>query len=94
MREYIPDGYGLSRYRIRELYAFCRQYGEYTCESEKRLIIERIALEAADGNDIMCKALLRNVTEGVPFVSIDVPCSVATFSRMRRHFFYLLDKET
>lgn len=29
MRTYIHDNYGISGYRYRELYAFCRQYGEW-----------------------------------------------------------------
>ena len=90
MREYIPEGYGLQKYRIRELYAFCRQYADHP--PSKRYVIEKAAFEASDGSEIMRKALLKNVTEGTPLKSIDVPCGTATFSRLRKRFFWLLDK--
>lgn len=89
MREYIPKS-GLTKYRIRELYAFCRQYEQKP--SDKRKKIEAAALVAADGNEIIYEALMRNVTQGIAFSALDVPCSKNTFSKTRQKFFLLLDK--
>ena len=128
MREYIPDGYGLSRNRMKELRAFCFQYDEwrqkradcYTIGSptisdmprggattsivERKAIeaqkysdkidkIERAALKASDGSEMLYKCLIKCVTRGIRFEHMDVPCGRAQFYSMRRLFFCLLDKE-
>lgn len=55
--------------------------------------IEGSARKAAEGSEVMYKALIRNVTRGVTYEHLDVPCGRRQFYNMRRLFFWLLDKE-
>ena len=50
-------------------------------------LIEQTALETAP--DIY-KMLLKNVTEGVTYIYMDVPCGKEYFYKKRREFFYRL----
>lgn len=105
MREYIPDGYGLSKNRMKELYAYCKQYDEWlrmTASSdatvqmkakEKVEKIENAAHEASGKNTVLYKCLLKCVTQGIAYEYMDVPLGRAQFYKMRRLFFFLLDKE-
>ena len=123
MRTYVHDNYGISGYRYRELYAFCRQYSEWKlalsqCYSlqgpvphaarsggvndptsaaamraeqyQKNIaMIERTVQEAAPE---IAQALLKAVTDGIPYEWLDVPMGRRQFYNARRKFFYLLDK--
>lgn len=129
MSEYIPDGYGLSRNRMKELRAFCFQYDEWrqkrndcyfvgspivsdmprggatTSATERKAIeaqkysdkidkIERSALKASDGSEVLYHCLIRCVTRGIMYERLGtVPCGRRQFYNMRRLFFWLLDKE-
>lgn len=51
--------------------------------------IRRAAMEAEHG---IYKQLLRNVTQGVPYEHMQVPCGRRFFFEARRRFFWILDK--
>ena len=53
-------------------------------------VIERTALEAAPG---MHEQLMKNVTEGIPYEYMAVPCGRRQFYDCRRKFFYLLSEK-
>ena len=50
-------------------------------------LIEWAADEAGDN---IQRWLIKNVTEGIPYEWMDVPCGRRQFYEMRRYFFYLL----
>ena len=50
-------------------------------------LIDQTAREAADE---LAPYLIRNVTRGIPYDCLGVPCGVNQFGKMRRRFFYLL----
>lgn len=52
--------------------------------------VEQAAMEADGG---IYTYLLRNVTEGVPYEYLDVSYSRASFFRIRKNFFKILDKK-
>jgi lysophospholipase L1-like esterase len=123
VRTYVHDNYGISGYRYRELFAFCRQYAEWKlalsqCYSlqgpvphaarsggvndptsaaamraeqyQKNIaLVERTVQEAAPE---IANALLKAVTDGMPYEWLDVPMGRRQFYDARRKFFYLLDK--
>lgn len=51
-------------------------------------LIEQCALDAAEGWGY--QPLMKNVTEGIPFQSLDIPCGRKKFLQIRKRFFYLL----
>lgn len=53
-------------------------------------IVEQTALEAAPG---MHKQLMKNVTEGISYEYMAVPCGRRQFYTCRRRFFFLLSKK-
>lgn len=53
-------------------------------------MVEQSAIEATDG--ACYQQLIKNVTLGVPYYCLDVPCGKNQFSEMRRRFYYLLAK--
>lgn len=53
-------------------------------------MIEQTAFEAAPG---MCEQLIKNVTEGIPYEYMGVPCGRKQFYIARRKFFYLLSEK-
>lgn len=54
-------------------------------------MIERAANQAA--GSIIYPYLMKNVTQGIPFYCLDIPCGERQFKNMRRYFYYLLAKE-
>lgn len=49
--------------------------------------IEQTAIEA---DDRIYPHILKNVTEGIPYEWMDIPCGRRQFYEVRRYFFYLL----
>ena len=54
-------------------------------------LIEQTAMEAANGWGY--QQLIKNVTLGVPYSYLDIPCGKNKFTDIRRRFFYLLAKK-
>lgn len=50
-------------------------------------LIDQTAREAADE---LAPYLIRNVTRGVPYACLEMPCGKNEFWRIRKRFFYLL----
>lgn len=54
-------------------------------------LVEQCAIET-DGD--LYPYILTNVVDGVPYKYLDVPCSMSTFKRRRRKFFFLLSEKS
>ena len=54
-------------------------------------LIEQTALEAA--GPVMYRSLMKNVTQGVPYYCLDVPCGKNQFTALRRKFFWRLNEK-
>ncbi len=98
MRTYIPDNYGISRERYRELLNFCLQYNDW-CQRVRepdgdmyrdyiRLVEECARLADPSISDY----IIKSVTQGIPYEWMDVPMSRKHFYLRRRKFFFILDK--
>lgn len=88
---------GIGRMRMRELWAFCRQYDEARAGAARggtwqarRVEAIDSALEAVEPG--LRRAMLNNVARGVCFEWLDAPCARGTFYRQRRAFFERLDE--
>ena len=55
--------------------------------------IEAAAYKASDGSKEIYMAIIRNVSTGVTYEHMSVPCGRRQFYEIRRRFFWLLDKE-
>lgn len=84
--------YGISRYRYLELRYFCLQYmekkqsGEVKYEKDIKLIDETVKEIAGS----LQQYLMENVTEGVRYEDMQVPCGRRQFYELRRLFFVSL----
>lgn len=89
--------------RESELRFFCKQYDSWKREinstSDKKLrnrlikkceMIEQSAIEA---NPYITEFVIKNVTQGITYEHMNVPCGRQYFYRTRRKFFDLLDKK-
>lgn len=94
--------YAISPDAYRELKYFCYQYREKKRRAERAgaedlrcredcAQIERCARAAAGAWGY--RQLMRNVTDGVPYKALDIPCGKNQFTRLRRRFFFLLANE-
>lgn len=90
--------YKISNHAYMELYHFCMRYDEFRNKNWKKCeLIEQTALEAAGSDD--CEALLDNVTQGVTYEQIMAGGVIIMsgrtnfYRKIRRKFFYLLDKK-
>ena len=82
---------GISKARYVELFYFCMQYKEKEKQGvEKDIKLIRSAAEAAD--EQISEYVIKNVTEGVAYEYMDVPCSRDKFYRTRRKFFQILSQ--
>lgn len=87
--------YNISRSKYNELKYFCMQYEEKKKEiiagNQLRArdveLIEQTAI-AADAN--IYQYILKNVTEGIPYEYMNVPCGRRQFYEARRMFFIKL----
>lgn len=55
--------------------------------------IEAAAYKASDGSKEIYMSIIRNVSTGVTYEHMSVPCGRRQFYEIRRRFFWLLDKE-
>jgi len=79
-----------SQARYNELIWFAMQYSEMKqSKPEAAAMIEQAALLA---DSEIAPYILRNVTQGVPFHALMVPCGRRQFYEKRRRFFVELDK--
>lgn len=89
--------YGISRNKYNELKYFCMQYAEKKREAAtddlRRRDVEQIEQTAVDADGDIYPYLLRNVTEGIPYEYMDVPCGRKQFYESRRLFFVLLARK-
>ena len=94
LRTYIPDNYGISRARYRELLNFCLQYNDWRRQAGDiyRKNIEMVEDCARQADPAIAEYLIKSVTQGIPYEWMDVPMSRKHFYLRRRKFFFLLDK--
>ena len=99
MRTYIPDNYGISRERYRELLNFCLQYNDWRRQAGNkstgdiyRKNIETVEDCARQADPAIAEYIIKSVTQGIPYEWMDVPMSRKHFYLRRRKFFFLLDK--
>lgn len=89
--------YGISRNKYNELKYFCMQYAEKKQEAGsnglRRREIEQIEQSAMEADGDIYGYLLKNVTEGIPYEYMDVPCGRRQFYEARRTFFILLARK-
>ena len=80
----------MSKDRYLELKYFCLQYEKMKKDNHKSAeMIEQCCLKAAPG---WYEALLKNVTSGIAYEFMPVPCGRRQFYESRREFFKLLSK--
>lgn len=100
MRNYKPDGYGLTRHRYTELSSFCLQYDDFVRRAgadpaalHNRELIDA-AIADACGPDAGLRDYLRNAVRwGLAYEKLgQVPCGRAQFYTLRRRFFWILDR--
>lgn len=96
MRRYAIklDDYNIGKNRYYELAAFCRQYADKKASTDPAQVqdaqlIEDAARETDAANQ---EAILRNVTEGVPYEHLQTYCGRRQFYELRRRFFWLLNQ--
>lgn len=83
--------YAVSKYRYLELKYFCLQYEKMKKENPKNAeMIEQCCLKAAPG---WYGALLKNVTYGIAYEFMPVPCGRRQFYESRSAFFKFLSKQ-
>lgn len=85
----------ISKFAYRELYYFCLQYDEKRRKKHPDCrIIESAAREAAEGSEACYAQLMKNVTLGIPYHCLEVPCGKNQFTDMRHKFYYLVAQKT
>lgn len=57
-------------------------------------LVEETARQAVADEPGLYEPLIRNVAYGTPYYQMPVPCGKNQFTKLRRRFFYLLDKST
>lgn len=99
------ERYGISNARYAEMRAFCRQYNEWqrgrwrgTQEQRSRCaqkadLLLTVAMVTVNGEENVLDALLKNITDGIPYAHLNVPLSEGAFYALRRDFFINLNKE-
>lgn len=99
------DEYNISRYRYRELMYWCWQYPTWKAAEKQisRNIVE-VTLHNAikdtySGNDtkklfdsILTSIVRDNVNYDYLYINKNIPCSRAMYRKIRRKFYFLLDK--
>lgn len=73
----------ISKYRYLELKYYCRQ-------KENIELVKKVAEET---DPILSKYIIKNVTEGIIYEYMPVPCGRRKFYETRRNFFYNLSKK-
>lgn len=105
-RDLKLEHFGISQNAYRELHYFCLQYPEkkhrlhrltglndklkLSVEQQIRHDLELIEQSAVQADSGIYQQLLENVTEGVCYWDLDVPCSKQYFYKRRQEFFHLL----
>lgn len=82
----------LSKAKYRELFYFCMQFKEKLLEGnikDTRLIEDT----AEETDKELAEYILKNVTEGIPYEYMNVPCGRKQFYEKRRQFFTALSKK-
>lgn len=79
----------ISKSHYRELMYFCMQYGEKKIAGKKE-DCKLIEDTAAAVDKTIGTYIMKNVTEGIPFEYMHVPCGRNQFYKMREDFFYKL----
>lgn len=71
------------------------QYAEKKGGSDPKALKDAALIEQAsrEAEPNICQYILKNVTQGVPYEYMDVPCGRRQFYEQRRKFFYLLSKK-
>ena len=57
-------------------------------------LVENTAKKAVEDDVGLYEPLVLNVAYGTPYYQMPVPCGKNQFTKLRRRFFYLLDKST
>lgn len=89
------NDYGIFRNKYNELKYFCMQYSEKKREAMsgsclRNADIKQIEQAAMESDMNIYPYILRNLTEGIPYEYMDVPCGRRQFYEARRAFFILL----
>ena len=89
--------------RRNELLYFCKQYNSWKMqinrtsdiELKNKLIkrCEMIEQTAIEANPYIAEFIIKNVTQGITYIYMNIPCSPNYFYKARRKFFDLLDKK-
>lgn len=88
-RDLMLEEFGISKARYRELHYFCMQYQKKR-EQGKKADCELIEETAKRVDEGIALYIIKNVTEGIPFEHMPVPCARSTFYRKRQEFFVQL----
>lgn len=81
----------ISTPKYRELLYFCMQYKEKKQEAPEHCKLIEDTARAVD--EAIAPYLLKNITEGITFEYLGVPCGRRQFYEKRQQFFFELSKK-
>ncbi|MDR2889238.1 MAG: hypothetical protein LBV33_05295 [Lachnospiraceae bacterium] len=80
----------ISQAKYNELRYFCLQYDEKKGDPSRTHEMELIEETALAANDAIYRYILKNVTQGIKYEHMDVPCGRRQFYEARKLFFRML----
>jgi len=91
----IDEGYGIRATRFNGSGIMKNGISDTTFDNAERIIrlkrdVEIIEQAAKDTDEVLYKYILRNVTEGIGFEVLNIPCGRRQFYDKRKVFFYKL----
>ncbi len=89
-RDIKLSNYNISSAKYNELKYFCMQYDEKRAIPDRQWEVEMIEQTAIEAESEIYPYILKNVTQGIKYEYMDVPCGRRQFYEARRVFFLLL----